>query len=85
MSDVNKESILNRLNLTNEQGTALIEAAINSPMEALALLQTFNVDQAVLQELLSEFMTNPGIFIELAESLGMPNEKIEQFKAKFSL
>ena len=85
MSEINKESILNKLGLTNEQGNALLEAALNNPMEALGLLQSYNVDQNTLQELIMQFMSNPGIFIELAENLGLPPEKIEEVKAKFNL
>mgnify|MGYP003688695509 CR=1 FL=1 len=85
MSDINKESILNKLGLTNEQGNALLEAALNNPMEALGLLQSYNVDQDTLQELIMQFMSNPGIFIELAESLGLPPEKIAEVKTKFNL
>ncbi len=85
MSEINKESILNQLGLTNEQGNALLEAALNNPMEALGLLQSYNVDQNKLQEIIMQFMSNPGIFIELAESLGLPAEKIEEVKTKFNL
>jgi hypothetical protein len=85
MSDVSKDAILERLNLTADQGKALIEAAIKSPMEALGLVQTFGIDQDALQQLITEFMGNPGVFIELAESLGMPKETIDEFKSKFSL
>ena len=49
-------------------------------MEALMLLQTFNLDAEKMQNLMNEFMTNPGAFFELAESLGFSQEDIESFK-----
>ena len=80
MSDVSKEGILQKLNLSEEQGVALINAAKKNPMEALMLLQTFNLDAEKMQNLMNEFMTNPGAFFELAESLGFSQEDIESFK-----
>jgi len=35
MSDLNKNDLLDKLNLTQEQGAQLLEAATNNPMEAL--------------------------------------------------
>lgn len=81
MSELSKEEILAKLNLTEEQGKALLEAASKNPMEALALLQTFNPDPASLQDLMTQFMTNPQIFIDLAKSMGFSQEQIEHFKS----
>ena len=81
MSELSKEEILSKLNLTEEQGRALLEAAANNPMEALALLQTFNTDPADLQDLMTQFMVNPQIFIDLAKSMGFSKEQIEHFKS----
>ena len=81
MSDLTKEEILSKLNLTEEQGRSLLDAASKNPMEALALLQTFNPDPASLQDLMAQFMTNPQIFIDLAKSMGFTEEKIDQFKS----
>ena len=81
MSDLTKEEILAKLNLTEEQGRALLEAASTNPMEALGLLQTFNPDPASMQDLMNQFMTNPQIFIDLAKSMGFTQEKIDAFKA----
>jgi|SaaInlStandDraft_1057018.scaffolds.fasta_scaffold127612_3 hypothetical protein len=81
MPDLSKDEILTQLGLTEDQGRALLEAASNNPMEALALLQTFNPDPAKLQELMGLFMTNPQIFVDLAISLGFTQEKIDKFKA----
>jgi len=80
MDDVSKEDILKRLSLSEEQGVALLNAAKKSPMEALMLLQTFNLDPEKMQNLMSEFMTNPGAFFELAKSLGFSEEEINSFK-----
>ena len=81
MSDLSKEEILAKLNLTEEQGRALLEAASTNPMEALGLLQTFNPAPASMQDLMNQFMTNPQIFIDLAKSMGFTQEKIDAFKA----
>ena len=80
MSDVNKNEILEKLNLSEEQGKQLIEAAQNSPFEALGLLQSFNPDPEAIQTLMAEVMSNPNAFIELAESLGFSKEQIESMK-----
>ena len=82
MSDVNKEGILKKLDLTEEQGMALLEAAKKSPMEALMVLQAFNMDPEKMQNLMTEFMANPAAFVELAESLGFSAEQIAAFKAQ---
>lgn len=81
MSELNKEEILARLGLSEEQGRALLDAATKNPMEALALLQTYNPDPATLQDLMSQFMTNPQIFVDLAISLGVSQEQIDKLKA----
>lgn len=83
MSDLNKNDILDRLNLTEEQGRQLLEAAQNNPFEALGLLQSFNPDPEALQKLMAEFMTNPNAFLELAESLGFSEEQVNSLKNKF--
>ncbi|MCM8531749.1 MAG: DUF2999 family protein [Lentisphaeraceae bacterium] len=80
MSELNKEEILARLGLSEEQGRALLDAATKNPMEALALLQTYNPDPATLQDLMSQFMTNPQIFVDLAISLGVSQEQIDKLK-----
>ena len=80
MSEVSKDKILKKLNLSEEQGIALLNAAKKSPMEALMLLQTFNLDADKMQNLMNEFMSNPGAFFELAESLGFSEEEISSFK-----
>ena len=80
MSELSKEEILAKLNLTEDQGRALLETASKNPMEAFALLQTFNPDPASLQDLMTQFMTNPQIFIDLAKSMGFSQEQIDQFK-----
>ena len=81
MSELSKEEILGKLNLTEDQGRVLLETASKNPMEALALLQSFNPDPASLQDLMSQFMTNPQIFVDLAKSLGFSEEQIAQFKS----
>jgi len=83
MSDINKSALLEKLGLTEEQGKQLLEAASNNPMEALGLLQSFNPDPAAMQNLMAEFMANPGVFIELAESLGVSQEQIDAMKNQF--
>jgi hypothetical protein len=82
MSDISKDGILNKLGLNEDQGRALLEAAAENPFEALTLLQTYNPDPAALQELMAQFMTNPKVFVKLAESLGFSPEKLADFKTK---
>lgn len=80
MSDISKNELLNKLGLSEEQGKQLLEAASNNPMEALGLLQSFNPDPAAMQNLMAEFMANPQAFIQLAEDLGLPQDKIDAMK-----
>lgn len=84
MSDF-KNALLEKLGLTEEQGKQLLEAASNNPLEALGLLQSFNPDPSAMQHLMAEFMANPGVFIELAESLGVSQEQIDAMRAQFGL
>ena len=81
MSDISKNALLEKLGLSEEQGKQLLDAASSNPMEALGLLQSFNPDPAALQNLMAEFMANPGAFIQLAEELGLPQDKINAMKA----
>ena len=83
MSDLNKDDLLQKLGLTEDQGKQLLEAAGSNPMEALGLLQSFNPDPAALQNLMAEFMANPNVFIDLAKSLGVSQEQIDSMKNQF--
>ena len=80
-----RESLLNRLNITDKQGTELVQAALENPVNALTLLNSFDVSQDALQELIGEFMMNPGVFIDLAREMNIPNEKIEEFRTRFGI
>ena len=83
MSDISKNALLEKLGLSEEQGKQLLETVTNNPMEALGLLQSFNPDPSAMQNLMTEFMANPGVFIELAESLGVSQEQIDAMKSQF--
>ena len=82
--EISKESILKKLGLNEEQGMSLLEAAKKSPFEALMLLQTFNLDAQVVQDMMGHFMNNPQVFYELAESLGFSAEEIAEFKKQLT-
>ena len=83
MSDISKNALLEKLGLTEDQGKQLLEAASNNPMEAFGLLQSFNPDPSAVQTLMAEFMATPGVFIELAESLGVAKDKVDAMKSQF--
>ena len=85
MSEINKNSVLQRLNLNEEQGNAIINAALENPLQALSMLQEYNPDPQALQELMTEFMNNPEIFVDMARDLGFSDEKIASIKAKFGV